>query len=373
MRLKWKHAKALGIAAACIVAAGSAYGHAKAVDLEANKSLAIVSASDEEYQKDIDSMTGDKAIIYDVYQIAGTIADEKYDTFSYKLAEGVTFTNSEDGTEYDISTYEGLGKLKASSYDDIAQQAAAKVIEELGAEKQTFTKQEKLTEMPAGLYLVIAHGDMDPYYEEVNGKLVTYYESNDYKYSFTPVLVSLPSTGDVDGTALSTAGTWKNDVTIKLKPERVDRLEGITITKHIDKWENSSPVTFIFEVKATKNGEVKYSNVVSLTFDENSSDTLSVSLKNCIPVGSRVEVTEVYSGAGYAMTEGETGERVIEVLTAQPNHDPYVIPDPFNNKYDKNGTNGFGIENHFTANINEETGASRWDADNTLAWRNEEE
>ena len=84
-----------------------------------------------------------------------------------------------------------------------------------------------------------------------------------------------------------------------------------------------------------------------------------------------MEVTEVYSGAGYAMTEGETGERVIEVLTAQPNHDPYVIPDPFNNKYDKNGTNGFGIENHFTADF-KENGSSDWLVDNELKWREEE-
>jgi len=373
MRIKWKHAKVMGIIGACIVAGGSAYGQAKAVDLEANKSLTIVSASDESYVTDISSRTGDDAIIYDVYQIAETIPDDKYETFSYKLPEGVKFTNSEDESEYDIATYEGLTKLQASSWDDIAQQAAAIVKDELGAEKQTFTKQEKLEEMPSGLYLVIAHGNMDPYFDTVNDKLVTYYESGNYKYSYTPVLVSLPSTGDVDGTELSTAGTWQNDVTIKLKPERVDRLEGITITKHIDAWENSSPVTFIFEVTATKEGKVVYSNVVSLTFDKDSKDTMSVSLKNCIPVGSRVEVEEIYSGAGYKFAEGENGERVIEVLEEQPNHDPYVIPDPFNNTYNKETTNGFGIENHFTADYGENGSRFEWQVDNKLEWRNEEE
>lgn len=149
-------------------------------------------------------------------------------------------------------------------------------------------------------------------------------QSDAYDYEFNPGLVKLTSETEA--------------IDISLKATRKDRTGSIKITKTLSSWnETSNECTFVFEIKAEKDGKVVYSNVASISFNEANHGSDSVEVTG-IPVGSTVTVTEVYSG-GYTQTS-VTPESKTLVLDQEITFD-------FTNDYN-DYRKSYGVENQFS-------------------------
>ena len=131
--------------------------------------------------------------------------------------------------------------------------------------------------LKCGLYLVIARGaGMEAYTTENAGEegealLGTLADSEHYRYTFLPVLVSIPGkegAGEALGGNTADAGPWLYQMEVLLKSSRQDRYGSLEIVKTLQSYETKEPATFVFSVEAVKDGEVVYSNVVSFTFEE---------------------------------------------------------------------------------------------------------
>ncbi len=185
-----------------------------------------------------------------------------------------------------------------------------------------------ITDLETGLYLVD----------------VPQVVSDNYIYNFASFLVSLPNnyyyhTGD---------DTWVYELVgekaINLKVEKLDRYGDLVINKVLDAYNATlGGATFVFQIEATKvdvdtkETEVVYSDVVSMTFDGTGKDSVVI---RDIPAGAEVTVTEVYSGASYKVTTDavQTGMIVAED----------IISFEFENTYDDRLNGGGGIVNIFT-------------------------
>lgn len=188
--------------------------------------------------------------------------------------------------------------------------------------------------LQTGLYLAAA------------GDVIT----EEHIYHFTPCLVSLPgNTWDPPG---NRDDAWNYEVTMGLKPGQEDRCGDLEIVKTLRSYnETLGGASFIFQVTAVKDGQTVYSDVCSLAFD--SPGTRSVKIEGKIPVGADVTVTEVYSGAGYQVTEGTPAEQH-PVIEAEK-----TAAAEFSNEYDHRLNGGTSIVNAFYTWM-EEDGA-RWD------------
>ena len=181
-----------------------------------------------------------------------------------------------------------------------------------------------------GLYLVVA--------ESVN--------SDNYTYSFTPYLISLPnnyyaSTGNDD---------WIYDLTgenaLSLKPEQTQRLGSLVINKnliehHVTMGENA---TFVFQIDITTPDGKTTTELKTMTFD-GSTDSKSVTVGD-IPAGSTVTVTEIYSGAGYTLTADSQGPQSVTIIADES------AEVTFTNEHDGTITGGIGVDNHYTLDEN---------------------
>lgn len=185
--------------------------------------------------------------------------------------------------------------------------------------------------LATGLYLAVA--------EDVT--------TEEFIYHFTPYLISLP------GNAYAAGGSdeWLYHVTVGLKPGQEDRMGDLQIAKTLRSYnETLGGASFIFEIKAVKNGKTVYSDVCSLAFD--SPGTKTVTIRGKIPVKSEVTVKEVYSGACYDVTEGTLKEQH-PTITA----DRMGTAD-FSNDYDERLNGGSSIVNAFAPR---EDGSGVWD------------
>ena len=183
-----------------------------------------------------------------------------------------------------------------------------------------------------GLYLAVA--------EDVT--------TEEFIYHFTPYLISLP------GNAYAAPGDsdeWLYHVTVGLKPGQEDRMGDLQIAKTLRSYnETLGGASFIFEIKAVKNGKTVYSDVCSLAFD--SPGTKTVTIRGKIPVKSEVTVKEVYSGACYDVTEGTLKEQHPTIAA-----DRMGTAD-FSNDYDERPNGGSSIVNAFAPR---EDGSGVWD------------
>ena len=176
--------------------------------------------------------------------------------------------------------------------------------------------------LDVGLYLVDAQTVLSPTSE----------------YTFNPVIVAVPNnyfytTGNEE---------WVYDLTgenaVVLKPEQADRFGNLEIEKTLDAFNDSvGGATFVFQVEAVKNGELVYSDVVSMTFDSAGQKNLVI---EGIPAGAVVTVTEVYSGASYTLTSD--GSQTVTILADE------VVGTEFTNTYDEGLNSGDGLVNHFS-------------------------
>lgn len=185
--------------------------------------------------------------------------------------------------------------------------------------------------LSVGLYLV----DVEPV------------DTDGYRYSFIPYLVSLPNRSyraqEADGQETDEwiYGNEEGErIYVGLKPEREDRYGDLILEKRIrDYSETFRGASFVFEIKAVKDDRVVYNDVVSLDFD--SYGTESVRIEK-IPAGAEVTVTEVYSGANYVPADGSYVKSTVIAVGEE------AAKVSFENVYE--GTNNGGnasVVNHF--------------------------
>ena len=346
MKQKWTHAlTALFLALAVLLTVPILSAQtAKAIDLSRKCSLTIKPGSDELKKLDQANLT------IDLYKVADALPDSTYDTYSYDVADGVNLSK-------DIETYEGLAELDNEDWRELAQDAAKSVLKENAGIKP----EKDSKDLSCGLYLVVAHGNLENYVSEnKDHKLVTVAYADEYKYSFLPQLISLPSTvKEIGEDGFTTAGgNWEYNVTVTtLKPSQELRFGDLEIIKDVVTFENTTDATFVFDVVARMDGqdEPVFSNVYAVTFSE--AGRRKIEIKGKIPVTAKVTVKEVYSGASYEVTTDDTQTTVIKA----PGRDTASVT--FENKYDKHRKHGYGIVNKFSART-DPTGDITWDLDN---------
>lgn len=177
------------------------------------------------------------------------------------------------------------------------------------------------TDVETGLYLV--------YTEDVT--------TTGYGYSFTPYLLSAPNAKNASED--SAAGDWMyDDIVIGLKAEQYVLKGNLEILKSLKTYNSSlgTPL-FVFDVEAyDEEGNVVFSDIVSISFD--AAGKRKAVVKD-IPAGSRVVVTEVYSGSSYeTVSASEQSATIIA--------DEFVTVD-FDNDYTEHLVYGTGVVNHF--------------------------
>lgn len=243
---------------------------------------------------DMQSDLNDTSISVDLYQVA------TYDNGVYtntQAFEGITWSES-DAMQNVEAVQAVLDKTTVDVY-------------------KTVTVGEKTSGIDLGYYYYVVQ-------EDVEGKA--------YTYTFNAGLVSIPST-DV------TTSTLNTDREIDLKGTREEKKGSIKITKTLKSWnQTSKECTFVFEITGKdSDGKVVYSNVASISFNEENHGSDSVIVEG-IPVGTKVTVKEVYSG-GYVATVVDEEEKTV-VLDE-------TIEFNFENDYN-NYKDSYGVENQFT-------------------------
>ncbi len=295
-----------------------------------------------------------KDVTIDVYHVAAAAASN--DAFVFKPLDGVELPQM-------ISSYEELASLKSSDWEELAQMATKSIMMPNGeiAEEPALEPEHDLSALPAGLYLVIARGsDFSPrdyLLMDDNGHLTTCADSGGYRYTWLPELIALPATVDEitgeldeDGNRqpISTdLGGWFYRVTAVLKAAKAPRLGDLEIVKILQEYETGSPVTVTFHVHAVLGGATVYDDIASLTFTPGTGLRRSALIRNKIPVGATVTVTEIDEGAGYIHVTSTVQTTVI-LPPFDANGDPQVASVEFTDTYNNENRSGYGILNRFT-------------------------
>ena len=179
-------------------------------------------------------------------------------------------------------------------------------------------------------------------------------------------MVSLPGKEPEEGIiGTAGAGEWLYNLTgAELKPIVSSRYTSLEVVKVLEGY--ISPASFVFQVEASREGRMIYSDVLTISFDGSSGSTKSVLLEGKIPAGADVTVTEVYSGAAYDLTaltagpgtgeprEGtgydtdlEAARAVITAIGPERTEGEAAGRVTFTNSYNGSGNNGGAITNHF--------------------------
>lgn len=284
----------------------------------------------------------DADVVIDLYKVADAVMTEGYDSYAFQAAEPYTALRN---------SLENLSEMTDSDYQNLAQQAAKIALnKENPAEKTVdgIAVNASVSELSCGLYLMIARGsDLEDYIaetEDTDGRhlLVTKANSAKAVYTFSPVLIALPSKeADEDGVVnTSNPGNWFYKLTVDLKATKSNRFGSLEIMKTLLTYETKTPATFVFQVDAYEDDSrlnCIYSDVVTMTFTDAGQQSLVIADK--IPVGAYVEVTEVYSGAVYTLVTDKTQTAVISADD--------MASVSFTNDYDRTNGGGGAITNHF--------------------------
>jgi len=193
-----------------------------------------------------------------------------------------------------------------------------------------------LSELPVGLYLVDTVETASDYYE----------------YRFTPSLISLPNNYFYDDTNPGD-DTWVYNLTgekaVDLKPQKIDSYGDLKITKFLNVYNDTQDgATFVFQVEGFKEDndtgsrKTVYSDVVSIAFDKPGSKSLVI---RKLPAGTQVTVTEVYSGANYALTSEASKTITLEAKKAEDTAFANTVE--FANTHNRGLNGGTGVVNSF--------------------------
>ena len=309
----------LTMAAALLFSQTSAFARG-AVDTKRECTLTVEVGSDWEDLKTVE-------IPVQLYRVASIDAEGNY-TAEDDFVELQEMLDAIDETtvaaDWAAMAESASGKILAQIVTD---ENGEKILPEADAALTMKNGKGSVGEIPCGLYLVWA--------DTVSTEA--------YDYTFTPYLVSAPSSdyaeelasGNTPGAEVS--DDWNYDIEVSLKPEQSERTGELRITKTLETYNASlgTPL-FVFEITARMNDEVVYNDVVSLAFDGGTSKEVVV---EGIPAGSVVTVTEVYSGAGYRMESAPSVE--VEIVAGEQ------ADASFTNDYNDQLIYGTGVVNHF--------------------------
>ena len=342
----------------------------------------------------------------DLYLIAPAVADSMYDTYSYYFAEESAFAGLKDHVNEALKTDPAVPTTRdimLKSFSPIAQ-AAAEIVKSNNVSTQntpaaTTDSTIDVGGLPAGMYLLILRGNdlvkdtsNRGYFttaKKTGGGQYGEYEdptkpgqdvtitvtrafSDNYEFLFEPQLITLPTKMDGANQSYNTAyGEWSKTLSITAKPDWKPRNGILKITKTLTNYADLSkedsyfePMTFTFSViGVVGEGEAEkevYRKVVSLGVDSPVDEELVATLED-IPVGTKVIVTEVYSGAH---ATGQTGPQTVVIqapnTTAAADGATTTITSKvsFTNVNNDTHRGGHGIENKFT--FNKSTGGWGW-------------
>lgn len=329
MKRKYTRFITLLLAFAIVASIASATVVAKAVDLNKECSL-YVNPGSSEYIDDINEAN----VVLDVYQIAQA-QESSHDNYSF------SFIGPYGGTELSDSPDSDEWNKKSQEVAAIALGGDAPVVSGASCES-------RIGGLSAGLYLVIAHGaDLEEYIttvtdKEGNENIATIALSGSQTINFAPVLISLPTKNKNDDDIINSAnpGDWIYDSEITLKPGMAERFGALEIINHLEGYIPGSPATFVYNIEAVHNGELVYSDVISMTFNSDGTQVTDPPLDG-IPVGAEVTVTEVYTGACYELANSSSDSQTVVVTPEE------VVSVEFVNTPTDSLIRGGGLTYHF--------------------------
>ncbi len=325
--------------AAATIFAGTFAAHAE--DLNLDRTVALTIQPGPDGMEDL----ANADVTVDLYKVADAVeSTDGTSSYTFAVDKGVTLSK-------EIATYDNLAALSNEDWRTLAQDAAKSVLLDADGgvlEAPALAVETNPKELTAGLYLVIAHqtgAPLSAYVHSDGTTVTTTANSSSYIYSWLPELVALPSTVDEisEGVEVNTAGgDWKYDITAVLKPSQRTASGDLHIHKTLSNYNVGSPVTFVFSITATLEEKVVFEDVASLTFSQAGTQTYTIVGK--IPVGAQVTVTEIYSGAGYAISGASEA-----TVTMSEQEDGSVSAEvSFTNDYNGENKVGYGILNKFT-------------------------
>lgn len=339
----WKQITGSVLAVVCGLSVWSySVSNIKAVNLENDCSLTVGLGAIEDMQKN--------DVVIDLYKVADAVADSNYDTYKYKVLP-----------EYEAlkAPLESSNTLTQTSYQALAQQAAEITLledKEIPKVVSAHSSASPITGLSSGLYLLIARGTgLEDYVKQIetdedSKKVVTTALSKTQEYSFDPMLIALPTKEANEAGEINTSnpGDWIYNLEITLKSEQGPRFGDLEIVKTLNTYEGNQPASFVFRIDVWKDEtrtDLIYSNVETITFTNSGQN--SVRLDGIIPVGSFVEVTEIYTGSKYELVSEKNPQTLVM------DGDKLNSVD-FENDYDQTKTGGTAITNRFELDENGE-------------------
>ena len=343
---------AMGLAAAAVFPMS-----ARADNLNLDSDCSITLKLPESYANADEEISS--SIDLDVYQIAKAAPVTGYDSYSFVLGEdfGTLQARLDKLTDADDDDDDGIEAEKFAS-------DAAGIIDDKSVKPVKSGKPEEKLTVDPGLYLVLVQGDFE---EAEDGSVVTTVLTRRNKFSFKPVLVSLPT--KADGMTSGT-GNWIYSISGELKPEMERRVGSLRIEKELRNYTLGKNTTFLFSISYYD--EVKKAPVSvekQLIFD--ASGVLTPIEVKDIPIDTLVTITENYSGANCSpvlgtaqvMVTGNGGEKLVtQGVTVESATEPAVVR--FTNEYNNTYRNEGWIENEFTAVVSDD-GSIHWELKST--------
>ncbi len=305
----------------------------------------------------------------DLYRIATAVKDPAYESYGYSFesgfaSAGLTIPSGyTDGQEWKHEQWK-------AAWDEFAGKAAYAALSATPTDSKALGEAPattvSFTDLTSGLYLLLPHSEIENYAnKDDTAKVVTdtRAQSPGWEYSFSPILISMPSKeADEDG-VISTAnpGDWLSEleyeIELEVKASMEPRFGDLVIEKTLKRWDLDEAASFVFQIEGEmgKKGTPSYkhySNVVMITMSKAGTDSVTL---HHLPVGMEVTVTEVYTGAKYKLTVDKDQTAVIKAL-----NDPEAPATVhFENDYDDTGEGGHGILNEFES-VQNEDGSYRW-------------
>ena len=284
-------------------------------------------------------------ITVDLYLVASAVKDPVSDSYLYEIADR-------------FKDLKVPSKPTQQDWSKLAMDAAFVVVDGGTSFTPEYSGKagSEIKNINAGLYLVVAHGtELTEYWEKVSSEedeiYVSVAESSANKYSYIPVLVSVPTKAPDENGVINTAnsGEWLYTAQVVLKPEQSPRFGDLNITKKLDTYLAGEKATFVFEVTIEYKETKLPSRIYTIDFLAPGEKTVTAT---GIPVGATVTVVEKYSGATYKMVvkEGDSSEKTAVISLEE------VAEVEFENDYEEHNKNGYGVLNTFT--YDEENGWS---------------
>lgn len=331
-----KQASALVLAATLVFSAWILPKVSAAIGVETAEKCSVVITVPEEGFQELSSLD----IKVNLYKVAGIAVTGEYTATESLKDVSVPVVGEADkafheclaglSSETEAAEWEAMAAALKEAIDTAAPAVETSVTAEGVIQEGTVTIDKTVDgdNLTTGLYLVDAQQALSDYYQ----------------YDFTPYLISLPN--NYYYTSGNDDWVYEN-VAIGLKPEKTDRYGDLVINKFLDVYnETIGGATFVFQVEASKKDvdteetSVVYSNVVSMTFKNPGTDSITI---EDIPAGAEVVVTEIYSGASYSLTSDASQK--VTIIADEEEGAP--VSASFSNTYDKRLNGGNGVVNSF--------------------------